>query len=202
MDRPINETSASRQAFEDYYNLGPKRSLAKLNDLYKKRAEYLNDPLNRPPNITDADFVPYRPIASMSTLENWSSTHGWQERIMERMNVEREEQMKLAVMKRKDAAESRMKKGAIMQEAALRIIQAAQLNNLSVDEARKLLGTSLSFLSEGMKVERMELGEERASFTPDKPVAEMSDEELRDYASMLDAASNDPVIRQGRKSGI
>jgi hypothetical protein len=202
MDRPSTETPKARQAFEDYYNLGPKRSIAKLYELYRQRAEYLNDPLNRPPGIREEDFVPYTPLASQVSLEVWSSTFGWQDRIRERMEQERDDQLKMAIIKRKDAAEQRLKKGTIMQEAALHIIRAAELNKLSVDEARKLLSTSLSFLTEGMKVERLELGEERASFAPDKPVEEMSDEELRDYAQMLDAASNDPTMRNNKRARV
>jgi len=196
MDRPQTETPAARQAFDDYYDLGPRRSLAKLAEFYKKRAAQLNDPLNWPRGQSKDDFIPYKPLATLYTLEVWSSTFGWGERVLARQQEERESQMKITVLKRKDAAEKRLQKGQILQNAALQIIHAAQLGELTKEEARKLVGTGLGFMSEGLKIERLELGEENANLAPDKPIDQMSDEELRNYAAMLDASSNDPSLKK------
>ncbi|MBX3046995.1 MAG: PBSX family phage terminase large subunit [Anaerolineales bacterium] len=59
------ESNKALRAFEDYFNLGPDRSLAKLVQIYgKARAG--------------------APTRHISTLEKWSSDFRWQERVRER----------------------------------------------------------------------------------------------------------------------
>lgn len=62
----MRETNKAKQAFEDYFNLGPGRSLRILHDQYRSNTEH------RPPTI------------QLATIKKWSSEHGWQERIRER----------------------------------------------------------------------------------------------------------------------
>ncbi len=57
----MKETNKARSAFEDYYNMGPGRSLVKLMVQYQ----------------TNAKAVPTKHI---SRLKVWSTEHGWQER--------------------------------------------------------------------------------------------------------------------------
>ena len=61
----MKETNRARQAFEDYYLMGPGRSLHKL------LAQYQTQPETRPTRL-------------VSTIKKWSSTHGWQERVRQR----------------------------------------------------------------------------------------------------------------------
>lgn len=61
----MKETPKALQAFEDYYAMGSARSLSKLLVRYKKR----KDP----------------PTRRMTTLKQWSTKHGWQERIKDRI---------------------------------------------------------------------------------------------------------------------
>ena len=61
----MKETNRSRQAFEDYYNMGPGRSIHKLLALYQSQPKT-------------------RPTKHVSTLKSWSTTHGWQNRVAER----------------------------------------------------------------------------------------------------------------------
>lgn len=63
------ETNKASQAFEDYFNLGPGRSLAKLVQSYGEAG---------------AKSVPTKHLA---TLEKWSSAFRWQERIREREGI-------------------------------------------------------------------------------------------------------------------
>ena len=63
----MKETHKARQAFEDYYNMGPNRSIRKLCQLY------IDDGSEKK--------IPTRHIA---TLLKWSQVHGWQDRCKER----------------------------------------------------------------------------------------------------------------------
>jgi len=68
----MKETPAAQEALEDYYNLGPERSLAKLLTEYQvKRAR--------------GEAVP---TANSDTLYDWSRKHGWQERLRQRIEDE------------------------------------------------------------------------------------------------------------------
>ncbi|KAA3645321.1 MAG: hypothetical protein DWQ07_12700 [Chloroflexi bacterium] len=62
----MRETNKAKQAFEDYFGLGPGRSLQNLHQTYTKAAP---------------DSVPTR---HLRTLKQWSSEHNWQERVAER----------------------------------------------------------------------------------------------------------------------
>jgi len=194
--KPQNESLAALQAFEDYWNLGPKRSLAKLGEYYKKRADSLNADLA---DRQDQDTPQYKPLATLNSLESWSAAFDWQGRIRERMDIEREEQIRLAVTRRKDAAETRLKTGKYMQQAGLMVFSKADLEKLPVDEARKLLGTALSFVKEGMEIERRELGESTDNYLPVKPLHEMTDVELEEYASKLNLAAADFNKQQSKQ---
>jgi hypothetical protein len=61
----MKETNKARSAFEDYYNMGPGRSIQKLHVLYQTQPET-------------------RPTKHISTLKSWSTTHGWQDRVQQR----------------------------------------------------------------------------------------------------------------------
>ena len=64
----MRETNKAKQAFEDYFNLGPGRSLRLLRDLYKAQT----NPEARPPT------------KQLATIKIWSSNHKWQDRIGQR----------------------------------------------------------------------------------------------------------------------
>lgn len=61
----MGETNKSRSAFEDYYNMGPGRSIQKLHTIYQSQPEN-------------------RPTRHISTLKGWSTKHGWQEQVRRR----------------------------------------------------------------------------------------------------------------------
>lgn len=60
------ETIKAKQAFEDYYNMGPGRSLAELFRVYRKR------PKGK------------APTQRLATIKTWSSKYNWQERVVDR----------------------------------------------------------------------------------------------------------------------
>lgn len=62
----MKETNKARKAFEDYFNMGPGRSIRKLIQIY-------NVPATKKP-----------PTKHFSTLAKWSTTHGWQKRVQQR----------------------------------------------------------------------------------------------------------------------
>lgn len=62
----MQETNKARQAFEDYFQLGPSRSLRKLYRIYNE-------------NGTESP-----PTKHIATIGKWSTEHGWQNRIAER----------------------------------------------------------------------------------------------------------------------
>src|SRR3990167_1469008 len=64
----MRETNRCKQAFEDYFNLGPGRSLSGLLETYRGRT----------------GGKASAPTRRMTTLETWSATFGWQDRIAQR----------------------------------------------------------------------------------------------------------------------
>ena len=61
----MKETNKARKAFDDYFNMGPGRSIQKLHVLYQSQ-----------PNS--------RPTRHISTLKSWSTKHGWQKHVQQR----------------------------------------------------------------------------------------------------------------------
>jgi len=62
----MRETNKARQAFEDYFLLGPGRSLTSLLRCYQ--------------NVTEV--IP--PTRRIGTLKKWSTEFGWQDRVLQR----------------------------------------------------------------------------------------------------------------------
>jgi len=62
----VSETNKSKQAFEDYFALGPGRSLKALVESYRRRTE------------------PAPPTRQLTTLKVWSTQFGWQARVAAR----------------------------------------------------------------------------------------------------------------------
>ena len=67
----MKETPAAQEAFEDYYGMGPERSLPKLHEQYVERDQ------------GGAELCP--PTTRLNTLKEWSAKHSWQERVKERV---------------------------------------------------------------------------------------------------------------------
>lgn len=70
----MTETPAAQQAFEDYWGLGDGRSLSALAALYRQRSD-------------SGEEVP---TTRERTLGEWSTQHGWQDRLKQRIAEEAE----------------------------------------------------------------------------------------------------------------
>jgi hypothetical protein len=157
------ESPQARQAFEAYCHQ-ERRSLRKL---------------------ADEIGVPF------STLRRWSEKYDWQERVRQ-YDIEVAAAAREAA--RKEAArlaERRMKHAEAMQQSGLLIIGRARIAEMSDKEARAALATAFRLLAEGMRAERLELGESTENIkalAPPKPLERMSDAELEAYMAQLEQA--------------
>jgi hypothetical protein len=157
--KPV-ETPKALEAFEQYWSLGPERSLRAL-----EKATGL----------------------ALSQLGDWSSKFDWQYRTMQR---QREEIAAARIAAKKEVAalaRRRLRNAQLLQEAALTIFAKADIAAMEL-EARDFLETALKMMVEGMRFERLELGEstENISLKPPKPINAMSDDELSEYIALLE----------------
>jgi hypothetical protein len=85
-------------------------------------------------------------------------------------------------------ARRRLRNAQLLQEAALTIFAKANIPDMAEEVSRDLLDTALKMMSEGMRAERLELGEatETVNLAPPKPIGSMSDDELKDYIALLE----------------
>lgn len=139
----MKETNKARQAFEDYFALGPNRSLSKLHRIYTE------------------DTLENSPTVHLRTLKMWSTKHGWQDRIAHR-------EAEIAAARMQDIIENAPKTGyAIWQKRVQDLGQLAErLNDLVsipglfspalVREYRGLLGDIAAEMGERTK--QIELG--------------------------------------------
>jgi hypothetical protein len=160
--KPV-EGSKALEAFEQYWSLGPDRSLRLL-----EKATGL----------------------ALSQLGDWSSKFDWQYRVLQR---QREEIIAQRVAAKKEVAalaRRRLRNAQLLQEAALTIFAQSKINEMELD-AREYLETGLKMMVEGMRAERLELGEstENISLTPPKPINTMTDDELSEYIQLLEQES-------------
>lgn len=155
-------TPKALTAFEQYYALGPSRSLRRL-------AEEAGHALRQ--------------------LERWSAKYEWPRRCKERHHEEVDAARAAARKEAATLARRRLRNAQLMQEAALTILSRAKLTEMEPEDARKALPDSRYLLVEGMKLERLELGEATettAQVAPPKPVNEMTDEELAEWVALLE----------------
>jgi len=150
------------EAFSAYYDLGPARSLRKLaeTELY-----------------------------SLASLERWSAAYGWQQRAKERHHEEVAAARDAARKEAAALARRRMRNAQLLQEAGLTIMSRAKIAEMDEDNARSLLGDARQMMVEGMRAERLELGEATENvrqLTPPKPVGLMDDAELEAYIALLE----------------
>lgn len=165
------ETANAAKAFEDYYNQGSERTLAKLHRFYQFQRD---------------QGVPV-PTARYPTLKQWSADFGWKRRIIDRDREATQELIQAAKRKRLEASNNRQYYAKLWTGNGMGILQKANLlakdgmDKLSVQEARHLLPLALRMTVEGIKIERLELGEVDVNVFPPRPFEEMTDEELDAY---------------------
>jgi hypothetical protein len=169
----LNEPPRAKKAFMDYVALGRGRSLKRLAEDYSL------------PTNTDwtQNFE-----SNFRTLKRYSSTYQWQYRL--RMVVARASAEILAAAQR-DAfvhAKDRINLARQAQEAAMTIIDKANLAALTEEEARKMLKPAATLLQLGLTSERAEQGDMLTVIRPEKPVEEMTDDELQEFAETMQKA--------------
>ncbi|NNJ10548.1 hypothetical protein EKD04_009430 [Chloroflexales bacterium ZM16-3] len=158
-------TPKALTAFEQYYALGPKRSL---------RCQ-----------ATETG-------TALRQLERWSARYDWPKLARERHAEEVATARAAVRLEAATLARRRLRNAQLMQEAGLTIFSLAKLTDMDPDAARKALPDARYLLVEGMRAERLELGEaseNASSIVPPKPIGEMSDEELAAFALMLEQAA-------------
>ncbi|RRR74737.1 MAG: hypothetical protein EI684_06380 [Candidatus Viridilinea halotolerans] len=150
------------EAFHAYYALGPQRSLRKL-----------------------ADGGTFR----LASLERWSAHFGWQRRCRDLHDEEMRAARSAAHKEAANLARRRLRNAQLLQEAGLTILARAKIAELGEDGARDMLGDARHMMVEGMRAERLELGEATEhvrTLPPPKPLDEMTDEELDAYIARLE----------------
>jgi hypothetical protein len=75
-----------------------------------------------------------------------------------------------------------------MQQQAELVFDAAHLDNLTIKEARGLLRVAVALAVEGVRLERLELGEPTELWAPPKPIPAMTDSELDAWIAELEAS--------------
>jgi hypothetical protein len=129
---------------------------------------------------------------SFNTVKNWNGRFNWQERVKEYDADIAAAARQAAQKEARNLARRRLRNSGIMQDAGLTVLSKAKINELSTEDARALLSTAVKFLEKGIMIERLETGESSQNISvqavqPKKPLAEMTDEELEEYLSRLEA---------------
>jgi hypothetical protein len=161
------------KAFRDYVNLGKGRTLSDLAKIYCH-------PLCK--DWTDN----YESVLRM--LKDYSRWYKWQDNL--RMIVAKASAEVLASAQREAFVHGkvRIELAQQAQEAGKTIIDRAELDKLTVKEARLLLKSGATLLQLGLVSERAEQGDMLAMIRPDKPIKEMTEEELDEFAVTLQKA--------------
>jgi hypothetical protein len=175
----FNEPERAKVAFRDYVRMGKGRTLIKLAQEYSK-PEYHKNHIGTATGWTGN----YETI--LRTLKQYSSDYKWQNRV--RMEIVKASAEVLAAAQKEALVNTkhRVRLSQQAQEAGKTIIEKAELNKLSVAEARKMLKEGANLLRLGLQGERDETGDTLAVLRPEKPIREMSDEELEQYSSRLE----------------
>lgn len=121
----MRETNKARQAFEDYYQLGPGRSLSKLHRLYMESA-------------TNPATKSYRWLAE------WSRQHNWQDRVRERDDEIAKAQMNEIIQTATQTGyavfQKRIHDLGRIAERLFKLLEVGPLEPSSIREFRGLLG--------------------------------------------------------------
>jgi hypothetical protein len=124
----------------------------------------------------------------LRTLKTYSSKYGWQERLRKRIASASAKILVDAQREANNNTRERIKFAQKLYKAGMKIIDKAQLDNLSVDEARRLLKPGTTLVKIGLEEERAEIGDAMAIIRPSKPTREMTNEELEEYMTAIEQA--------------
>jgi hypothetical protein len=165
-----DEPSRVQEAFRRYVQMGKGRSLQKL-------AEELSNP-----EILDWTNN-FESVFRM--LKDYSSKFNWQERLRNLITKASTEALAEAQREALAHTKERIRISVNLQKLGMTVIDSAKLDNLSVEEARKLLKPASELLKLGLSSERAETGDNLAAIKPDKNPRDMTNDELEEYAEVL-----------------
>lgn len=153
------ETSRSRQAFEDYYALGPDRSLEKLRHTYEEDA---------PKNA---------PTRSLDTLKKWCTTFNWPERVRRRDQVAIQKTEKKVTDAVADMRARQARLGQKLQDKGLERLRKLCNEDITTRDA-------IAMIIEGAKLERQARGEEGPALDISVLIAETTSRESIDIIAL------------------
>jgi len=172
-DETLKEPERSVRAFRDYIRLGKGRTLEKL------AREYCKPDHSDWPNNFESDW---------RQLKDYSRKYNWQERLRRFVVRAAAEVLGSAQREAFVNTKDRIAASHTAYEAGLLIIQKAELDKLTAEEARKLLKPAGTLVSLGLVNERAEQGDMLGVIRPEKPIEQMSTEELDEFAMTLQKA--------------
>lgn len=172
MTQPIIEIAGTRMsaaaaaAFRAYHAMGADRSLSKLAAASKQ---------------TDRPYT-------LRMLRKWAHKYGWS-RIIGRITEQELAAERAAVLdETAKLARKRLQQATELQADGELIIDKAEIETLTPEQARKLIGAAITMVARGWEMERLELGlaSERRAARPPKPVKDMTDDEFAAWRQHLD----------------
>lgn len=146
------ESAKAYQAYLDYRDMGVSRSLRKLQEKYSQSTA------NNPPS------------KHLSTIEKWSSKHGWQSRVDEW-------QQQLAIQREKEAEEARIAerqlRAKLLSVMSANLIACMQTVSPSdIDDLQKLFRNFQIYMEQSRR-EHNDLPTERRDLTSDNQAIEV-----------------------------
>ena len=165
-----DEPQRVSKAFQRYVQMGKGRSLKRL-------AEELSVPENLE---WTANYE-----SNLRMLKDYSSKYNWQERLRSLITKASTEALAEAQREALSHTKERIRIAVTLQRMGMEVIEAAKLDDLSVEEARKMLKPASELIKLGLTSERAETGDILAAIKPDKNPRDMTDEELEEYAEVL-----------------
>lgn len=171
------EVPRAAKAFEDYFNMGATRSLARLANKYF---------IEKSPGWEQNESEP----AIMRKLGEYSSNLDWQNRI--RLALARQS-ARAVTNAQKQAAHNRterIRRAQKLQDIAETIFDRAMIigadaESLPPEVARQLIKPATNLMEIGMIQERLEAGESLERIKPPKAIDQMTEDELDEYIELL-----------------
>lgn len=170
------ERARAKEAFEDYINIGPARTLEKLARIYA-------DPEN--PDWTNN----YESV--LRQLKNYSSRFDWQNRLRIMLTQEAGNAISAARTEQARSTKGRIALAKKLQTVGGKLIDRAvqllddNMESMTEKGLNTLLKTAVTALDIGLAAERIEIGEAMENILPPKPVSAMDDNELNEFIRTL-----------------